>query len=239
MNTAADSIARNLERIKAEIADLARQTGRQPQDVRLIAISKTLPQGAIAAAVDAGQFEFGENTVQEALTKQPTFQNQPITWHFIGHLQSNKAKYIPGNFQWLHSLDSVKLAARLARLLREKNATLNALIEINITRDPKKHGIAPEELMPLVEQLLKEELNGLNLRGLMAMGPYPAQEKEMRAAFAAVRQLRDECINHFALPRFTELSMGMSGDYAEAIREGATMVRIGTAIFGERDYSKS
>jgi PLP dependent protein len=237
MNVAVDDITRNLERIRAEIGDRARQTGRHPEDVRLIAISKTLPTEAIAAAIDAGQLEFGENTVQEALAKQPAFQNRSIVWHFIGRLQSNKAKHIPGNFQWLHSLDSVKLATRLARQLQEKTETLNALIEINITRDPKKHGIASEELMPLVERLLKKELPGLNLRGLMAMGPYPAKETEMRAAFAAVRRLRDECIERFALPHFTELSMGMSGDYAEAIQEGATMVRIGTAIFGERNYS--
>ena len=131
----------------------------------------------------------------------------------------------------------MKLAQRLARLMQEQNTTVNALLEVNITRDPAKHGVAPEDIAPLLEQLLKANLSGIHLRGLMAIGPHPATESERRASFAVLRNLRDDCAQRFALPGFTELSMGMSGDFIEAILEGSTMVRVGTALFGERKYS--
>jgi pyridoxal phosphate enzyme (YggS family) len=234
----AEIVARNLQRLRQTIADTAHAAGRNPEDVRLIAVSKTQPLAAIEAALAAGQQDFGENTVQEALEKIPHFEHRPVTWHFIGHLQSNKARFIPGNFSWLHSLDSAKLAGRLARLADERGVVIDTLIEVNITRDPRKHGVAPDALFPLLDQLAKESLPGVALRGLMAMGPQAAAEKEIRAAFASVRRLRDDAAQRLALPRFTELSMGMSGDYAAAIKEGSTMVRIGTAIFGERNYRK-
>ncbi|HYM47665.1 MAG TPA: YggS family pyridoxal phosphate-dependent enzyme [Burkholderiaceae bacterium] len=229
-------IAANLARVRERIAAAAAQAGRQANDVKLIAVSKTHPEAAVAAALRAGQLVFGESVAQEALTKIPQFQARDLEWHFIGHVQSNKARFIPGNFQWLQSLDSLKLAERLARLAQTQATRLNALIEVNITRDPKKHGIAANDLFPLIEQLLKAELPAISIRGLMTIGPYPATEHDMRAAFAALRQLRDQCQSRYALPDFTELSMGMSGDYEPAIKEGSTMVRIGTAIFGERDY---
>ncbi len=228
------AVADNLERLRAEIAEAAQRAGRPPVAVKLIAVSKNQPAAAVAAAVAAGQRAFGENTVQDALTKIPGFAAQELDWHFIGHLQSNKAKFIPGNFAWLQTLDSASLAQRLARLIREQNTTVNALIEVNITRDPARHGVAAEQLAPLLDQLLKENPGGLELRGLMAIGPHPATTAERRAAFAALRQLRDEVQRRYPLPRFTELSMGMSGDFAEAIAEGSTMVRLGTAIFGSR-----
>jgi len=230
-------IAANLERLRHRIAETAEHAGRRPEDVKLIAVSKTQPPEAVAAAIAAGQRLFGENTVQDALTKIPQFAGQGLEWHFLGHLQSNKARFIPGNFAWVHSLDSVKLAQRLARLAQEQNTTVNTLIEVNITRDPAKHGVAPEDIVALLEQLRNENLAGIRLRGLMAIGPHPATESERRASFAALRELRDGCAQRIALPGFTELSMGMSGDFIEAIQEGATLVRIGTAIFGERDYS--
>lgn len=232
------TIAANLERVRAGLAEAARRAGRRPEEVRLIAVSKTQPPEAVAAAVAAGQRRFGENTVQDALTKIPRFAGQGLEWHFIGHLQSNKARFIPGHFTWLHSLDGLKLAQRVARLAAEQGATVNALIEVNVTRDPAKHGVAPEAIAPLLDQLLKADLAALRLRGLMAIGPHPAGEVERRAAFAAARQLRDACAQRFVLPDFTELSMGMSGDYVEAIQEGATLVRLGTAVFGERDYAR-
>ena len=182
----------------------------------------------------AGQRAFGENTVQDALTKIPVFAGQGLEWHFIGHLQSNKAKLVPGNFAWAHSLDSVQLAHRLARCAREQDASVNALIEVNIARDPAKHGVAVEAVAPLLDQLLQENIAGLALRGLMAIGPFPAIETERRAAFAALRRLRDDLQRRYPLPGFSELSMGMSGDFTEAIAEGSTMVRLGTAIFGPR-----
>jgi len=230
-------IAANRSRLLAKLADAALRAGRRPEDIKLIAVSKTQPPAAVAAAFAAGQHAFGENTVQDALTKIPQFASQSMEWHFIGHLQSNKARYIPGNFAWLHSLTSVKLAQRLAQVAQEQNTTLNALIEVNITRDPAKHGLAPEEVAPFLDELMKANLARIPLRGLMAIGPHPATEYERRTSFAALRQLRDACAQRFVLPDFTELSMGMSGDFTEAILEGSTQVRIGTALFGERDYS--
>ena len=232
-----ETIAANLERLRATLADAAQRAGRHPADVKLIAVSKTQPAEAVAAAIAAGQRVFGESTVQDALTKIPQFAGQALEWHFIGRLQSNKARFIPGNFAWLHSLTSLKLAERLARLAQEQNTMINTLIEVNITRDPAKHGLAPEDVVPRLEELLKANLAGIPLRGLMAIGPHPATEFERRASFAALRKLRDDCAQRFALPGFTELSMGMSGDFVEAILEGSTMVRVGTALFGERNYS--
>jgi PLP dependent protein len=236
MNDASTELASRLHRVRELIAETARAAGRAPQDIRLIAASKTQPPEAIEAAIAAGQTDFGENTIQDALAKIPHFAARGLTWHFIGHLQSNKTKFIPGNFSWVHSVDGLKLAGRLARQARDHATILNALIEVNITRDPARHGVLPQDLTRLVEQWLQQDLTGLELRGLMAMAPYPATETDVRHAFAAVRELRDGLATAFALPRFTELSMGMSGDFAEAVREGATMIRVGSSIFGERAY---
>lgn len=253
--SSAGEIAVRWGAVRARIDELAREAGRKPDEVRLIAVSKTHPPEAVAAAVAAGQRDFGENTIQDALTKIPRFAGQNLTWHFIGNLQSNKARFLPGNFHWWHSLNNIKLAERVSRLAVEKNTVIDALIEVNITRDPAKHGVWPENLDALMEELLKKELPGLRLRGFMGMGPHPAGEMEIRAAFAdrieargaaqgsaacafaALRERRDAIRDRYTLPAFSELSMGMSGDYAEAIREGSTMVRIGTAIFGEREYT--
>lgn len=232
----ASSITSNLATLRARIAEFARAAGREPHTVRLIAVSKTHPIESLRAAMEAGQRDFGENTVQEALPKIATLSANDVEWHFIGHLQTNKAKFIPDSFAWVHSLDSAKLAARLSRVAQERGARLNALIEVNVMRDPAKHGVGPEALPALLEQLLQDELAGIDLRGLMTIGPYDASESETRHCFARLRALRDENRERFGLPAFTELSMGMSGDYAQAIAEGATMVRLGTAIFGERDY---
>jgi hypothetical protein len=225
-------IALNLAQVRQTIADAAASAGRDPADITLIAVSKTQPPAAIVDALAAGQQAFGENTVQDALTKAPLFPQ--AQWHFIGHLQSNKAKHIPGQFAWLHTLDSVALAQRLARLMPSDIAPLNVLLEVNVTRDPRKHGVLPDALPPLLESLLEANLPTLALRGLMTIGPYPADDAQTRAAFAHLRALRDAARTQFALPHFTELSMGMSTDYVQAIQEGATMLRIGSAIFGAR-----
>lgn len=225
-------IALNLARVRRDIADAASHAGRNPADITLIAVSKTQPATAVGAALAAGQQAFGENTIQDALTKVPLFPH--AQWHFIGHLQSNKAKHIPGQFAWLHTLDSLPLAQRLARLTPPGVAPLNVLIEVNVTQDPRKHGVSPDALFPLLEALVAADLPNLALRGLMTIGPHPASEAQVRAAFARLRELRDAAAGRFALPAFTELSMGMSTDYLHAIQEGATMLRIGSAIFGSR-----
>lgn len=239
VNQNSDAIASNIFRVKQSIADAARACTRSSDAIRLIAVSKGHSKDAIAAAISAGQKDFGESTTQDALPKISRLANPSIEWHFIGHLQSNKAKSIPGNFSWLHSLDSLDLARKLSRLAGEKSATINILIEVNVARDPKKHGLAPEALPDFVEKYLKEDFSALPLRGLMTIAPHGAPEKYIRACFAALRRLRDNCQRRFGLENFTELSMGMSDDYIEAIQEGATMVRVGTAIFGERNYSNN
>lgn len=237
VNQTFETIASNLFRVRQSIAEAAKHAGRNPEEIRLIAVSKTHSHEAVAAAIAAGQKDFGESTTQEALPKISQCANQSIAWHFIGHLQSNKAKFIPGNFSWLHSLDSLSLARKLSKFSQGQSANINILIEVNVTRDPKKHGVVPEALIDFIEHLLNENFPALSLRGLMTIGPHAAPEKEIRRCFARLRELRDECRQRLALGGFTELSMGMSGDYVEAIKEGSTMVRIGTAIFGERDYS--
>ncbi|BAV33654.1 pyridoxal phosphate enzyme YggS family [Sulfuricaulis limicola] len=238
VNQISDAIASNLFRVRQSIADAARACTRSSDAIRLIAVSKGHPKEAIAAAMAAGQKDFGESTTQDALPKISQLANPSIDWHFIGHLQTNKARFIPGNFSWLHSLDSLELARKLSRRAAEQSATINILIEVNVSRDPKKHGLTPEALPDFIEKYLKENFPALPLRGLMTIGPHAAPEKEIRACFAGLRRLRDDYQRRFGLKNFTELSMGMSGDYIEAIQEGATMVRVGTAIFGERDYSK-
>ncbi len=232
------AIPRRLAQVRNDIAQSAAAAGRRSQDIRLIAVTKTLPAPYIAAAVAAGQRDFGESTLQDALTKLPVFAHAPLTWHFIGHLQSNKAKLVPGHFHWMHSLESANLARRLSQRAQDAGVLLNTLIEVNITRDPRRHGVAPDAVLPLLEALLEASLPGIALRGLMTIGPYPATQTQQRRAFAAVRTLRDDAAQRYSLPGFTELSMGMSGDYAAAIQEGSTMVRIGTALFGERDSTQ-
>ena len=238
MHQTFDAIASNLFRIRQSIADTARACTRSSDAIRLIAVSKGRAREAIAAAIAAGLKNFGESTTQDALPKISQLADPSIDWHFIGRLQTNKVKFIPGNFSWLHSLASLDLARKLSQRARGQSATVNILIEVNITRDPKKHGVAPETLPDFIEKLLKENLPALPLRGLMTIAPHQAPEKEIRACFAGLRRLHDDCQRRFGLKNFTELSMGMSGDYIEAIKEGATMVRLGTAIFGERDYSR-
>lgn len=231
-----DVIASNLHRLRDALASAARESGRQPEDIRLIAVSKTHSVSAIASAVAAGQRLFGESTTQEALTKIPHFADQGLEWHFIGHLQSNKAKFLPGNFSWLHSLDSVKLAQRIGRFAEERGTTINTLVEVNVTGDPNKHGILPTDVCALLDTLQRDRPAGILLRGLMTIGPYPASESDIRHVYASLRELRETCAQRSGLTDFTELSMGMSSDYLLAIKEGATMVRVGTSIFGERDY---
>ncbi|HEU5339034.1 MAG TPA: YggS family pyridoxal phosphate-dependent enzyme [Sulfuricaulis sp.] len=238
MNQSSDEIASHLILVKQSIANAAQACTRSFDAIRLIAVSKGHSMNAIAQAIAAGQKDFGESTTQESLPKISQFGNPSIDWHFVGHLQTNKSKFIPRNFSWLHSLDSLALARKLSRQLEEKSATINMLIEVNITRDEKKHGVVPEKLFDFIDQLMKADLPCLPLRGLMTIGPYHAPEKEIRRCFAELRHLHDDCQRRFGLKNFTELSMGMSDDYLEAVKEGATMVRVGTAIFGERNYSK-
>ncbi|NIO43358.1 MAG: YggS family pyridoxal phosphate-dependent enzyme, partial [Burkholderiales bacterium] len=210
-------------RVHETIADAARRAGRDPAAIRLIAVSKTMPAAVIEAAWRAGQTEFGENTVQDALAKIPSFQGRNLVWHFIGHLQSNKAKFIPDHFSWVHSIDSVALAHKLSQVCQRKGVRVNALVQINVSGEVSKYGISPDTLYPLMDELLSLELSGIRLRGLMTLGRLNATDDELRTCFAQLRRLRDDCQRRFGLSDFGELSMGMTQDYRLAVAEGATM----------------
>jgi pyridoxal phosphate enzyme (YggS family) len=225
-------IAHNLDAIRERIRLVAAEAGRQPEAIRLIAASKYVSPARVRQALVAGQRCFGESTVQEARTKQALIAEPSSEWHFIGHLQTNKAKYIPGNFSWLHTLDDLKLAHRLAERATRSGTLLNVLLQVNIAADPDKYGLPANAIFRFVEALLAAEITGLRLRGLMTIGRRRASPAERRRDFSGLRELGGACAARFGPERFSELSMGMSDDFEAAIAEGATMVRIGSAIFG-------
>jgi pyridoxal phosphate enzyme (YggS family) len=229
MTISADRLAAVNERIAAA----ARRSGRNPQEVRLIAVSKTKTAQQVQSLADLGVNDFGENQIQEALGKLAQFRGTALDWHFIGHLQSNKCKFIPGNFSWVHAVDSEKLVRRLARAARDADAKVNLLLQVNVAADPAKHGIPSQALFALLERVLEQASERTPLRGLMTIGYRSASDSERRRSFASLRQLLDQCQQRFDAS-MTELSMGMSADFEVAIEEGATMVRVGTALFGSR-----
>jgi hypothetical protein len=228
------SIADSLTTVRERIATACELYNRQPSDVRLIAISKTHPVESIRAAIDAGQLNFGENQIQEALQKIPAVKTPGVQWHYIGPLQSNKTKHLPGNFRWWHTLNRIDIAARVSNKAVEFGTRIDALIQVNVVNDPAKSGVSVEGLSPLVEQLLESRLNGLNLRGLMTIGPHGGNETALRQCFGDLRKLLETTRGQFGLTNFDQLSMGMTNDMEQAIAEGATMVRVGSAIFGSR-----
>jgi len=229
-------IQTRLAAVNDRIVTAARRAERDPDDITLVAVSKTWPWDFIAEAIACGQKHFGENKVQEALNKTGmTGEQDDIVWHFIGHLQSNKARFIPGNFQWLHTLDSMKLARQLEKFCADADTTLNVLVQVNIADDPAKHGLSSAELEPFINEFLQAGFQHLALRGLMTIGAVGANETTRRQWFSKLRHLQQSLSKKHTLPRFDQLSMGMSGDFEEAIEEGATFVRIGSTIFGERN----
>ena len=231
-----NTISRNLAAVKRQIEEIAVRSGRAPGDIKLVAVSKTRSLEEVKQAIAAGQKVFGENTIQDALTKISQLKGMNAEWHFIGHLQSKKAKQIPGNFAWVHSVDSLKLAQKLsAAMAASAVAALNCLIQVNVSGEASKSGLKTDEVMPFLDQVLQLKLPGINWRGLMTIG-VQGDDRQTRAAFARLRQLLEHCRHETGLEHFNQLSMGMSNDYAIAIEEGSTMVRVGTAIFGQRDY---
>ncbi|MGA7179123.1 MAG: YggS family pyridoxal phosphate-dependent enzyme [Thiobacillaceae bacterium] len=237
-------LCRNLRRVNDEIAEAVIRGGRPIDSVKLIAVSKTRPAEVLAEAAQAGQWVFGENRVQEALDKQVALRSlsanmHPLEWHLIGHLQSNKAKFVPAAFQWVHTIDSLELAKRISDAALKVRLVCNALIQVNVADDPAKQGIESSELTPLIEAIHGAQLGGLALRGLMTIGRLNATESEARQAFSGLRMLRDQVRESLGMAEFNELSMGMSGDFPLAIEEGATMIRVGSAIFGEREYPRA
>lgn len=225
------TIAANISTLRSRIESAARAAQRDPGSVGLLAVSKTKPAGAIREAFAAGLRDFGENYLQEALGKQAELSDLPLCWHFIGPIQSNKTRAIAENFAWVHSVDRLKIAQRLSEQRPEGLEPLNICIQVNVSGEASKSGCTPEDLPALVASI--SELPRLTLRGLMAI-PEPTDDVNAQAAaFAAVRTLRD----NLNLPLDT-LSMGMSHDLEAAIAQGATWVRIGTALFGARDYGQ-
>jgi pyridoxal phosphate enzyme (YggS family) len=225
-----DQIASALTELKARIASLETKYGRPEGSVRLLAVSKTKPAEAVAAAFHAGQRDFGENHLQDAQTKLDALADLPIVWHFIGPIQSNKTRDIAERFAWAHSLDRLKIARRLNDQRPPDLAPLKVCIQVNISREASKSGVAPEDLAQLATAVAA--LPRLQLRGLMAI---PRPEPDLAAQRAPFARLREalEALNEQGFMLDT-LSMGMSDDMEAAIAEGATLVRIGTAVFGAR-----
>ncbi len=208
------------------------KAGRDPEQVRLVAVSKTMPASDVREAIDAGQTVFGENYIQDAETKIKEIGTEGVTWHFIGHLQSNKAKVAAAHFDMVETVHSLKLGKELGKRAKALGKTLNVLAQINVGGEQQKAGVDPEAAEALVRSLL--EVEGIRLKGLMTMPPFLSPE-EVRPYFKRLRTLRDELVTK-GIPKesLKELSMGMSGDFEVAIEEGATLVRVGTAIFGPR-----
>ena len=230
-----DQIAANLGTIRRQIAAAAEKSGRNPSDIRLVAVSKTHPAEAVAAAVAAGQRVFGESRVQEAREKIPACP-PGLDWHFIGHLQKNKVRQALPLFSFFHSIDSPALAQAMDRIAGEAGKPVEGLLEVNISGEETKHGFTPEELRKEFAALAK--LPHLRILGLMTMAPYSDNPEDARPVFSALRELRDELQSAHGHP-LPELSMGMSGDFEPAIEEGATLVRVGSSIFGARPYPQT
>ena len=225
-----NQIGENLARVRDEMARAAERSSRDAADILLIAVSKKQDAEKVRAAFDAGQPIFGESRVQEARAKIPLLP-AAVRWHFIGHLQKNKIRPALPLFELFHSVDSLALAQDMQRIAEEEGVRPRVLLEVNVAGEGSKLGFTPDRLRAEMETLLA--LGRLEIEGLMAIPPFAPEAEESRRYFVMLRELRDAVEREFAV-KLPQLSMGMSNDYAVAIEEGATVVRVGTAIFGER-----
>lgn len=227
-------IKENLKTILDEIGT-AKAKSPYGQDVKLVAVSKTKPAGDILEAYEAGIRDFGENKVQELCAKYEELPKD-IRWHLIGHLQTNKVKYIIGKTYLIHSVDSLKLAKEIEKEAAKKNVSVDILIQVNISKEESKSGISEDEAPALIDEILK--MPHINIKGLMTIAPICEDSEEVRPVFRQLKKLSVDiaCFNHDNNSK-CELSMGMSGDFKAAVLEGATYVRIGSSIFGERNYN--
>lgn len=223
-------IQAQIESVRQQITACANAAKRDPASIKLLAVSKTQPAERLQAAYEAGQRAFGENYLQEALDKINALSNLDIEWHFIGPVQSNKTRDISENFDWVHTVDRLKIAQRLNDQRPAGKAPLNVCIQVNIDQEASKSGCLPDELEALALNVTDKP--NLQLRGLMAI---PSPNQQGNCAFSRMRALLEQLQKHPKLSAMDTLSMGMSGDMAQAIAQGATIVRIGTAIFGARD----
>ncbi|OJT94865.1 MAG: YggS family pyridoxal phosphate enzyme [Alphaproteobacteria bacterium 65-7] len=226
----ADSITRNLNAVHRRIAAACARSGRSVQEVRLMIVTKTVPASILRLVHHAGLSDLGENKLQEARDKHAQLGDLPIRWNIIGHLQSNKTKYLARFAAEFHALDSVKLAEALNRRLEAEGRDLDVFVQVNTSGEASKFGLQPDALLPFVERLA--DYPRLKPRGLMTLAVFSADAHRVRPCFRLLRALRDQAV--LADPRLTGLSMGMSGDFEIAIEEGATVVRVGQAIFGAR-----
>ena len=227
-------ISHNLETFSARIATVCQAVQRDPKEVKLLAASKSQDLSRIRAALEAGQISFGENYLQEAESKIVVLPS--LDWHFIGAVQSNKTRHIAEQFNWVHTLASNKVAKRLSEQRSPALGKLQVLVQVNTSMEQTKSGIAPDKVAELIGSI--KDLPGIALRGLMTIPEATEDEGIQGARFAQLRELRDDLAAQFGLPEFDQLSMGMSRDYAVAIKEGATWLRIGTGIFGQRQIRR-
>ena len=228
-------IRENIEVIKRRMEEACAQSGRALEDVKLIAVSKTKPLEALQEAYDYGCRDFGENKVQELVEKYEAMPRD-IRWHMIGHLQRNKVKYIVDKVFLIHSVDSLRLAQEIEKEAAKKNVTVNILVEVNVAEEESKFGTTAEEAVLLVEEIAK--FPHVQVRGVMTIAPYVEDSEKNRLYFEKLKQIYVDIIHKNIDNVFMEeLSMGMTGDYEVAITEGATYIRVGTGIFGERNYT--
>ena len=228
--------ATRLAGVRERVGDAALRSGRRPEDVRLIAVSKTFPMAAIREAYEAGQRDFGENKVQETLQKIEAAADMQIGWHLIGHLQSNKVRKAVGGVGWIHAVDSLDLLRRVDEVAREQGGTVRVLLQVDLALEATKHGAPVEEVPALLSAA--REMRGAIVSGLMLLPPQVDRPEDARPWFQRLRELRDQWVEHGTpATLLQELSMGMSHDFEVAIEEGATMVRVGSAIFGSRFYA--
>jgi len=227
-------IARNLDSILGRIRSAAGRAGRDPASVRLVAVSKTHPAESVREASEAGQRAFGESKVQEAMTKIPLLPAE-IEWHFIGHVQTNKIRRALPHFQLFHGVDNGNLARQMDRIAADCGSFPRILIEVNVSGEATKFGFSPEALKSEIGALMG--LPRVQVAGLMTMAPYGANPEDARPFFAALRRLREE-LEQQTGTSLPELSMGMSGDFEAAVAEGSTIVRVGSAVFGERPQKR-
>ena len=224
------SIAENLQRVCEQIAQAAEKVGRAADEIELVAITKTHPADKVREAIEAGQTLFGESRVQEARAKIPELRSN-LRWHFVGHLQKNKIRHALPLFEMIHSVDSLGLAQDINRIAEEEGMHPRVLLEVNVAGEGSKFGFSPDKLRDQMEELLA--LPRLSILGLMTIPPLAEESEASRKYFVQLRELRDRLQTEFRVD-LAQLSMGMTHDYAVAVEEGATLVRVGTAIFGER-----
>lgn len=228
-------IQENIHKLRQEIGETCSDCGRNPSEIMLIAVSKTYPVSAVAEAHKSGIINFGENKAQELRDKAEEY-SEGINWHFIGHLQRKNVKYAVRAAEYIHSVDSIKLADEIQKRAEAENKVQKVLLEVNTSGEESKFGLQRnEDVIALTEYI--NELSNLKLIGLMTMAPYTEDERIIRNCFRMLREMKEK-VNSKGF-NLTELSMGMSNDYKIAIEEGSTMLRIGTAVFGQRDYSKN